>query len=167
MDPVLSSKNNINKKDAIKKAGDFLRRIGFNNMEATYSMEDEGQMVINFAYKQEDVLIYSDLVKVKLALDDGDIIGFEAQGYLTNHYERNIEKPKISKKEAGKKLSDRVKEENVRLAIIPIAGGKEVLTYEFKVKFGEDYYLIYIDADTGQQRKVLLMVNQENGTLVI
>jgi germination protein YpeB len=167
MDPVLSSKNNINKKDAIKKAEDFLKRIGFNNMEATYSMENEGQMVINFAYKQEDVLIYSDLVKVKLALDDGDIIGLEAQGFLTNHYERNIEKPKISKKEAGKKLSDRVKEENVRLAIIPIAGGKEVLTYEFKVKFGEDHYLIYIDADTGQQRKVLLMVNQENGTLVI
>ncbi|MDI9476648.1 MAG: germination protein YpeB [Natronincolaceae bacterium] len=167
MDPVLSSENNINKKDAIKKAGDFLKRIGFNNMEATYSMEDEGQMVINFAYKQENVLIYSDLVKVKLALDDGDIIGLEAQGFLTNHYERNIEEPKISKEEAGKMLSDRVEEENVRLAIIPIAGGKEVLTYEFKVKFGGDYYLIYIDADTGQQRKVLLMVNQENGTLVI
>ena len=76
-------------KDAIKKAEDFLKRIGFNNMEATYSMEDEGQMVINFAYKQENVLIYSDLVKVKLALDDGDIIGLEAQGFLTNHYERN------------------------------------------------------------------------------
>ncbi|HZK57263.1 MAG TPA: germination protein YpeB [Clostridia bacterium] len=167
MDPVLSSKNNINKKDAIKKAEDFLRRIGFNNMEATYSMEDEGQMVINFAYEQDGVLIYSDLVKVKLALDDGDIIGFEAQGYLTNHHERNVEKPKISEEEARKKLSDRVQEENARLAIIPIAGGKEVLTYEFKVKSDEDYYLIYIDADTGQQRKVLLMVNQENGTLVI
>ena len=167
MDPVLSGNNNINKENAIKKAEDFLKKIGLNNMEATYSMKDDGQMVINFAHKQDGVLIYSDLAKVKLALDNGDIIGFEAQEYLTNHYERNIEKPKISKQEARNKLSDEVKKENVRLAIIPIAGGKEVLTYEFKVKFGQDYYLIYIDANTGQQRKVLLMINQKNGTLII
>ena len=82
------------------KAEEFLKGIGYNNMKATYSMAYEGQMVTNFAYEQEGVLIYSDLIKVKLALDNGDIIGLEAQGYLTNHHERDIEKPKISEEES-------------------------------------------------------------------
>ena len=167
INPVPVGENNINKEDAIRKAEKFLKEIGYNNMKETYSMSYEGQMVTNFAYEQEGVLIYSDLVKVKLALDNGDIIGLEAQGYLTNHHERNIEKPKLSEREARERLSSGVKEESVRLAIIPIAGEKEILTYEFKVKFGEDHYLIYIDANTGHQRKVLLMVNQKDGTLVI
>lgn len=167
VNPVSVGKSNIDKEDAIRKAEEFLRGIGYNNMKATYSMAYEGQMVTNFAYEQEGVLIYSDLIKVKLALDNGDIIGLEAQGYLTNHHERDIEKPKISEEEARERLSSGVKEEDVKLAIIPIAGEKEILTYEFKVKFGEDHYLIYIDADTGHQRKVLLMVNQKDGTLVI
>jgi len=102
-----------------------------------------------------------------VALDNGNIIGFEAQGYLTNHHKREIEKPKISEEAARERLSSAITEESVRLAIIPIAGGKEVLTYEFKVKFGEDDYLVYIDANTGDQRKILLMVNQKDGTLVI
>ncbi|MCK9267868.1 MAG: germination protein YpeB [Alkaliphilus sp.] len=167
VNPVSVDKNNIDREDAIRKAEEFLKEIGYNGMKATYSMAYEGQMVTNFAYEQEGVLIYSDLVKVKLALDNGDIIGLEAQGYLTNHHERNIEKPKISEEEARERLSSGVKEEDVKLAIIPIAGEKEILTYEFKVKFGEDRYLIYIDANTGHQRKVLLMVNQKDGTLVI
>ncbi len=167
MDPVLKGDSNINREDAIKKAEDFLDKIGYKNMKSTYSMAYEGQIVINFVYEQEDVLIYTDLVKVKVGLDNGDIIGLEAQGYLTNHYERNIKKPKISEEEARERLSSGVKEESVNLAIIPIPGEKQILTYEFKVKFGEDYYLVYIDANTGDQRKILLMVNQKDGTLVI
>lgn len=167
MDPVLKGQSNISSEEAIKKAEEFLKRIGYNNMKVTYSIAYEGQIVINFAYEQEGVLIYGDLVKVKVALDNGDIIGLEAQGYLTNHHKRHIEKPKISEEAARERLSSAVTEEGVRLAIIPIAGGKEVLTYEFKVKFGEDHYLVYIDANTGEQRKILLMVNQKDGTLVI
>ncbi len=167
VNPVSVDKSNIDREDATRKAEEFLKKLGYDDMKATYSMAYEGQMVINFAYEQEGVLIYSDLIKVKLALDNGDIIGLEAQGYLTNHHERNIEKPEISEEEARERLSSGVKEEDVKLAIIPIAGEKEILTYEFKVKFGEDNYLIYIDANTGHQRKVLLMVEQKDGILVI
>lgn len=167
MDPILSGQSKISREEAIEKAEEFLQRIGYDNMKLTYSMAYEGQIVINFAYEKDDVLIYSDLVKVKVALDDGRIIGLDAHGYLMNHHERNIKKPEISEEEAREKLSSGVEEKKVRLAIIPIDGGKEILTYEFKVRFGKDEYLVYIDANTGVQRKVLLMVNQKDGTLVI
>lgn len=167
MDPILGGASKISREEAVKKAEDFLEEIGYKNMKLTYSMAYEGQIVINFAYQEGDVLIYSDLVKLKLALDDGRVIGLEAEGYLANHQERNIEEAKISEEEAREKLSSGVQEEGVRLAIIPIEGGKELLTYEFKVKFGRDTYLIYIDANTGVQRKILLMVEDKAGTLVI
>lgn len=167
MNPILSGESNISRDEAIKSAEDFLNKIGYKNMKSTYAMAYEGQIVINFAYEQDDVLVYSDLVKVKVALDDGHIIGLEAEGYLINHYERDIKEPELSEEAARERLSSSVEEESVRLALIPIAGEKEVLTYEFKVKFGEDNYLIYIDANTGDQRQMLLMVNQEDGTLVI
>jgi len=167
MDPILTGRSRINREEAIQRAEEFLDKIGYNNMKSTYVMAYEGQIIINFAYEQDGVLVYSDLVKVKVSLDNGDIIGLEAQGYLINHHERNIKKPQMSENEARERLSSAVTEQSVRLAIIPIAGEKEVLTYEFKVKFGEDQYLIYIDANTGAQRKMLLMVTQEDGTLVI
>ncbi|SET67657.1 germination protein YpeB [Natronincola peptidivorans] len=153
--------------EAINTAEEFLVEKGYEDMVATYTTTYEGQSVINFAYEQEDVIVYTDLIKVKVALDNGDIIGFETEGFLINHHERDIPEPEISEEEARERLSSAVEVENARLAMIPTPGKKEILCYEFKVQFGEDNYLVYIDARDGEQRQVLLMVEQEDGTLVM
>ncbi len=152
---------------AVKIAEDFLRQNGFKNMRTTFSNIFEGQATINFAYEDGEVLVYPDLIKVKVALDDGEIIGLETEGYLMNHHDRKIEEVKISKEEAQEKLSSAVDIQEVRLAIIPSPGNKEVLCYEFRVLGGEDTYLIYVDALDGQQRQLLLLVDEEEGMLTI
>ncbi|GAB6086777.1 germination protein YpeB [Alkaliphilus crotonatoxidans] len=167
LNPRAIGESKLSKEEAFDRAQKFLANKGYESMTPTYSMAAEGEIVINFAYEEDDVIIYTDLIKVKVALDNGEIIGFESEGFLINHHEREIPAPKISEEAARERLSSGVKLENSRLAIIPIAGRKESLCYEFKVKFGEDDYLIYIDAADGQQRAVLLMIEQEDGTLVI
>ncbi|PHS35045.1 MAG: germination protein YpeB [Alkaliphilus sp.] len=157
----------LDKNEATRAASEFLEKKELRNMTPTYMMAYEGQAVINFAYEQDGVIIYPDLIKVKIALDNGEVIGFEAEGFLINHHKRNIPKPKLSEEEARERLSETAKVERGRLAIIPTAGNEEVLCYEFKVKFGKDNYLVYINANTGQQEKILLMVQQEDGTLVM
>ena len=157
----------LDKEESKRVAEDFLKEQGYNDMVATYTMAAEGQIVVNFAYKQGDVIVYPDLIKVKVALDNGEIIGMETDGYLTTHHKRDIEKPKLTLEEAREKLNSAVEVEYGRLVIIPASGKKEILTYEFKVQFGEDHYLIYIDAESGEQRRILLMIQQEDGTLVI
>lgn len=157
----------LSREEAFERAEDFLEKQDYESMTATYAMAAEGEIVINFAYEQEDVIVYTDLIKVKVALDNGEIIGFETEGFLVNHHEREIPEPKITESAAKERLSSGVEIEDSRLAIIPIAGRKEALCYEFKVKFGEDNYLIYIDAADGEQRTILLMIEQEDGTLVI
>lgn len=167
LNPREIGESKLDLKEAMDRAKAFLIQKGYENMTATYTTTYEGQSVINFAYQEKDVIIYPDLIKVKVALDNGEIIGFESEGFLVNHHERKIEEPKITEEEAREKLSSSFEVESVRLAIIPTAGKKEILCYEFKGSYGKDNYLIYIDANDGQQRQVLLMIDQEDGTLTI
>ncbi|SCY69204.1 germination protein YpeB [Alkaliphilus peptidifermentans] len=167
LDPRQMGESTLDTKEAISKATEFLEDKGYKDMVPTYTMAYEGEIIINYAYQQEEVLIYPDLIKVKVALDNGDIIGMETEGYLINHHQREIEEPELTEEEAREKISSRASVERARLAIIPTEGNHEVLCYEFKVKFGQDNFLVYIDANTGHQRRILLMVEQEDGTLVI
>lgn len=157
----------ISKEKAINIAKDFLKKNGFENMEATYFEEYDGQLVVNFAYNDNGVIVYTDLIKVKVSLEDGSIKGFEADGYLSNHHERDIPKPQITEQEAKNYINIGSEIEEVRLAIIPTEGSKEILCYEFKVNYLEDSFLIYINAINGEEEKILQLIIKENGVLMM
>jgi germination protein YpeB len=111
------------------------------------------------------VLIYPDLLKVKVALDNGEIVGFDAYQYIMSHRKRDIPKPKLTEAEARKKVSGRLNVERVKLAIIPLPGDKEQLCYEFKGKYNQSDYFVYINADTGYEENILKIIKDEDGTL--
>lgn len=56
--------------EAINIGKKFLSEKGYNNMKETYYMIQNGNIVINYAYTEKDVTIYSDLIKLKIALDN-------------------------------------------------------------------------------------------------
>ena len=64
-------------------------------MQQTYYLKNDGVITINYAYSQNGVIMYPDLIKVKISLDDGQVLGIETTGYLNNHTERDISKVKI------------------------------------------------------------------------
>ena len=149
---------------AQEKARRFLEEKGFDNMEVNYHQKYNGGILFNFALTEENVTIYPDLVKVKVALDNGEIIGFDATPYYTSHHERDIPKPKLSLQEARAKLRDDFEVNSERLAIIP-KGKKEVLCYEFKGTHMNNEFIIYVNAENGREEDVLQLVIDENGTL--
>ena len=65
----------ISQEEANKKGKEFLNNKGFKNMKETYYLKQEGIVTINYAYMQDNVVIYPDLIKVKVALDNGDVLG--------------------------------------------------------------------------------------------
>ena len=83
----------------------FLKDKGFDNMKETYYLKESGIVTINYAYEQDGVTIYSDLIKLKVALDNGEVLGIETKGYLNSHEERNIQQAKISKEQAKENLN--------------------------------------------------------------
>lgn len=157
----------INYDEANQKAKDFLNKQGFNNMKETYYLNESGIVTINYAYLQNDVIMYPDLIKVKVALDNGEILGIETNGYLNNHTTRNISKKLISIEEAKKHLNKNLNIESECLAIIPTEFKTEILCYEFKGKVDDREFLVYINAETGEEEDILVIYNTPNGVLTM
>ncbi|GAW91634.1 germination protein YpeB [Calderihabitans maritimus] len=157
----------LSTEEALQRAKKFLAERGFKNMVPTYSSAEQNVATIAFAYKQNEVVIYPDLIKVQVALDNGQVIGFESLGYLMAHRPRELPQPRITEEEAARFLNPRLKIENSRLAVIPLETKKEVLCYEFKGRLNTDTFLIYINALTGEEEKILQLVNTPNGKLTL
>ena len=136
-------------------------------MKETYFLKQDGIVTINYAYTQNDVVVYSDLIKVKVALDNGEVLGIETTGYLNNHSDRDVSKIKISKEEAKKTLNKGLNVMSEGLAIIPTEYKTEILCYEFKGKVEDREFLVYINAENGREEDVLIITNTPNGTLTM
>jgi len=155
----------IDEQEAISKGKEYLNSKGFLNMQETYYMKQDGFITINFAYTQDNVIMYADLIKVKVALDNGEVIGLETTGYLNNHYEREIPVEKISIENARNNISAKAQITSERLAMIPTEWRTEKFCYEFKGKIEDIDFIAYINAGTGEEEDILIITNTENGTL--
>ena len=157
----------ISQEEANNKGKEFLESKGFTSMKETYYLKQEGIVTINYAYSQNDVIMYPDLIKVKVALDDGEVLGIETSGYLNNHTTRDISKVKISKEEAKKDLNKDLSIESEGMAVIPTEWETEILCYEFKGKVDDREFLVYINAENGREEDILVITNTPNGTLTM
>lgn len=134
-------------------------------MKPTYYLKQGGAVTVNYAYTQDDVTIYPDLIKVKIALDNGEILGMETTGYLNNHTIRKIETPKISKSEAKATLNKKLEITSEGLAIIPTEWKTEIFCYEFKGKIDDTDFLVYVNAKTGKEENILVIIHTPDGIL--
>ena len=157
----------ISQEEANSKGKEFLSNHGFKDMKETYYLKQDGIVTINYAYTQNDVVVYSDLIKVKVALDNGEVLGIETTGYLNNHTQRDTLKVKISKENAKKSLNKDLQINSEGLAIIPTEYKTEILCYEFKGKVDVQEFLVYINAENGREEDILVITNTPNGTLAM
>ncbi len=155
----------ISQEEANEKGKEFLNSRGISNMKATYYLKEGGIVTINYAYQQNEVTIYPDLIKVKVALDNGEILGVETSGYLNNHTERTFTKAKISMEEARSKLNKSLEITSEGMAIIPTEWKTEILCYEFKGKIDDTDFLVYTNVETGREENILVIINTPNGIL--
>ena len=161
-----STTENISIDEAEKKATEYINNLGIDNIVPTYYLKSENMVTISFAATQDDVIIYSDLIKVKVALDNGEIMTYEANGYIYNHKERNINASKTID-EATEVLYKDLTIENERLCIIPTDSKDEVLVYEFEGIIDENRFLVYVNANTLVEEKIYILLETEGGTLAM
>ena len=143
-------------------AQDFLKALGFKNMKAVWTSENGTTCNLNFAYEQNGVVIYPDMVKVKVCEERGIVTGMEGLAYVLNHTQRELGSAKISKSEAKAVLNGGFEAEGSRLCLIPVDGG-EVLCYEFYGAYGGNDYYIYVDAATGNEVEVFTVIGTAQG----
>ncbi len=158
----------LNKDEAMASAEDFLRSRGYSGMEATGWVLQDRVLTANFAAVQSGVLCYPDLIKVSVAMDTGEICGFEAAGYIGHHRQREFPENMAVAADDSAALPEGLAVEAVRLALIPTAGGsEEVLCREYICSDGERRCLIYVNAETGAQQDILLLIEDEYGSMAL
>ena len=142
--------------------------LGISNITDTYYEINGNVCTVNFAGTKDGVILYTDLIKVSVAMDDGDILGFDARGYITNHTDRVLHEPHISADKARAAVSGQLTVTDTQLAVIPSSGTNELFCYEFSCTAPDGrQMMIYINAGTGKEEQILLLEISENGTLTV
>ncbi len=153
---------NFSVERCIDIAEDFLEELGFDDMKAVWTSENGSTCNLNFAYEDDDVIFYSDIIKVKVCEERGIVTGMEGLSYVLNHIEREAPSPTISTSEAQEKLNQNFEVETSRLCVIP-SNGEEVFCYEFMGTYDGSTYYIYVDAKTGEEVEVFTVIGTAQG----
>ncbi|MFR1518907.1 MAG: PepSY1/2 domain-containing protein [Clostridia bacterium] len=164
-----SGNANLSPEQGIEAGRSFLQSLGMDSMSPSYYTIENNFITVNYSYEKDNVLYYPDMVKVKIALDNGTPVGFEGHGYLACHSAEagRIKRASISAEDAKAVLSSNLTVESMREVVVPNDFGGEYHAYEFKCMALGHPVLVYIDADTGAESEVLLILESDNGILTV
>lgn len=154
---------------ALQKGKEALRQLGYADFVYRYYSINNGVMTINFAATQDGVVLYADLVKVGIAMDTGEMVSLDAQGYIMNHTPRSLPEIRVKAEEAAEKLSRRLtRRGEARLALIPDEGLSETLCHEFTCTgIKGETVLVYVNVETGMEEQILIVLEDETGVLTM
>ncbi|BAM52775.1 spore membrane component [Bacillus subtilis BEST7613] len=153
----------ISLNDGSNRALAFLKKNGFetDDLEIDESAQYDKIGVFSYVPVENKVRMYPEAIRMKVALDDGEVVGFSARDFLTSHRKRTIPKPAITEAEAKSKLNKNVQVRETRLALITNELGQEVLCYEMLGTIENDTFRMYINAKDGSEEKVEKLKNAE------
>ena len=147
--------------EARSKAKTILQALGWQLVLT--SSEDYGSYVQLDAVAEKDgVRIYPDKVRLMIALDNGQLIGLDATPYYAFHQTRTYP-TKVTMNQAVQKLRPNFKVVESRLAVITKPGNQEVYCYEFRGRYQEEEYLLYLNASTGAEEKIQRIIMTPRG----
>ena len=161
---VESEEGKIDYEEAKKIAIDFALENGVQNAVVVWDEQLDNQTYFNITPKQGEVILYPDLVKVKVDMEKGNVVGYDAVSYFTNHTQRKLENESILIDEARKNIDESFEILSQRLVLAPLDYAREVLCFEFECQRNGATYYFYINAITGQEENVLKVVETTDGS---
>ena len=150
-----------------KVAEQYCESIGLKNMKAVWINNNKSNVYINMCYEQDGIVNYPDMVKLKISLDTGEVIGYEGLNYAFNHTAREYEEPKISEEQAILNVSAILENIEIRLVTIPWNTVSEKVAYEIVGELDGEKYFVYVDAYNGDELNVLRMIDSNQGDLLM
>ena len=145
-------------RNAERIAGEFLEKLGYEDMEAVRIRANGTVSDFTFVYENDGVAYYPDEIRIKVCRTRGLVSGFDATKYLKNHRGRDEVNVKISLAEAYEKLYDKLSVEASRLTVVKTVRGERP-AYEFLCSYEGENYLVFLDAINGEE---ISIVNTKN-----
>lgn len=157
----------IDKTQAEKIAIDFAKNNGVENATVVWSDQLYEDLYLNIAPVQDGIILYPDLVKVKIDLTTGTIVGYDATSYFTNHTRRSLSQGSLTKQQAEEKVSSDFSIVQTRKALSPLDYNREVVCYEVQATKDDNTYYFYFNVENGETENILKVVKTDNGNLLM
>ena len=155
-----SDQKTVDMKNGEKIALEFAKSNGIENAEVVWQEELNNQAYFNIAPKQDGIILYPDLVKVKVDLEYGNVIGYDAISYWTNHKTRDL----ASAGEVSVSIPNGFTVKTKRLVLAPLDYNREVLCYEYQCEKDGVTYYFYFNAQTGNEENILKVLQTQDSS---
>ena len=145
------------------KAGSYLQEVGYPQMKAVAREEVDNIAILSMVPVRNEVLHYPELVKCQVAQDNGEVLGVDAVSYLTFN-DPKVPQPQPSRfteEQIRKNCNPNLKIERIQRAEVLDEMYNRVPCYEVEGTQGSDRFLIYYNANTGEEEKIRRV--DENG----
>lgn len=149
--------------EMVTKAIIFLENRGFPSLHLTDAQTLQNRSTLTFVPERAGILRYGEPIKVQISAFDGRILGFwgtsyhvaQSRGLIT---EENIE-------DVSWDVQEKIHQNAVILhqkpALILNEQNEEVLVTRLGVQYGEEYYLLYLNAQNGDEEKIVRVSSPE------
>ncbi|MBO5395143.1 MAG: germination protein YpeB [Clostridia bacterium] len=158
---------NIDYNAARKIALEFARGNGIENPDVVWADSIGNDVYLNIAPTQNGIILYPDLVKVKVNTTSGSVVGYDATPYFTNHTNRKISKGTLADDRAIGSVPSTFEIVQVRWVLSPLDYNREVVCKEVQAENTEGTYYFYFNGTTGELEDVLKVVQTDNGNLLM
>lgn len=159
--------NSVDEDGAKSIALDFTKNNGIENGEVVWSDRIGSDIYMNIAPVQNDIVLYPDLVKVKIDMASGTVVGYDATAYFTNHIERTLSKGNLSLTTGENKVSNDYKINKTRYVLTPLDYNREVVCVEVEATKDENTYYFYYNVQDGSLENILKVIKTDNGNLLM
>lgn len=146
---------------------DAVNQFGFEDLCVVWCAENKNIVYVNLAPIVNGVIYYPDLIKIKIDNSTGVIVGLEAQNYAYNHIDRESFDYSIDISQAQNLLNSALEVKERNFCIIANDYNGESFAYEFVCTWKDYIYYIYLDVDSGEELKIMRVVDTKYGELVV
>lgn len=153
--------------DCLALAKQYCTKIGLDNMETVWVNNNNSTVYVNLCYQQNDIIMYPDMIKLKISLETGKVIGYEGLNYAFNHTERDKANSVVSEEKVLSEAKVVLDDIKIRRVVIPMNVSEEIHCYELVGKLDGEEFFIYVDIVTGYEVKVMRMIDSNQGELLM
>ena len=135
----------------------FLEAIEHKSVTVVSRHKNNHTVDFTFAFTDEkNVVYYPDEILLKIALDNGEILGFEARRYYMNHIVRDLNDPVYSLEDVRGALREGIDFSDSRMVLVSDGWGGELLCHEINCKLGENNYTLRINGEMGYEEQIMM-----------
>lgn len=157
----------VSEDDAEKIALQFAKDNGIETPEVVWKDSIGKDSYFNIAPKTNGIVLYPDLVKVKVDLASGTVVGYDATTYFTNHTDRKLGSFAKTFDDLRGRIPSSLTIVGERKVLAPLDYNREVLCLEFECINSDDTYYFYLNAQTGDEENILKVIKTDDGNKLL